>query len=688
MMNEPLFGADYYPEHWSTERWPVDAELMQQAGINTVRLAEFAWSRLEPREGFFDFGWLDEAIKILNDHGIRVVLGTPTAAPPAWLISAHPEILPVNEDGQRAGFGMRRHYCPTQPTFHAATRRIVEAMAKHYAQNPAVFAWQIDNELGNIANGNRCHCSSCRAAFQRWLQQRYESLENLNRQWGTVFWSQEYSAWEQIPVPMRYIRTGGLGSVHNPGLYLDFARFTSESWVQYQHLQVQTLREVCPQHLLTHNLMGLFPYVDYVALAQDLDVVSWDNYPRLPGPFSPFHGNWSPSYVAMAHDLMRGLKGRTFWVMEQQAGPSGWGILSPTPLPGEIRLWTLQSVAHGAEAIVYFRWRTCRVGTEQYWHGILPHDGNPGRRFEEVRQTGEELRRLGTLVTASFPAEVAILRSYDVLWAFEAQPTAEELSYNDQIGRYYRALWRRNVAVDLITEDRPWESYNVLIAPCLFVLRDDIALRLRSWVEAGGTLVLTFRSGVKDEHNAVVDLPLPGALRELAGVRVVDYTALLPTGAGTPSGGPESLELTIDGTLQRVSAGVWMDELETNGAEVLGRYRGQPFDGAPAVTMKRVGAGKVFYVSTSLDDAGQDLLMSKVLAEAKVSQGVLSPDNVEILRRVHEGADHWFILNHGPAPQEVTIPASGIDLLTGKALAGNITVNGLDALVVRSQSSP
>ncbi len=262
-----------------------------------------------------------------------------------------------------------------------------------------------------------------------------------------------------------------------------------------------------------------------------------------------------------------------------------------------------------------------------------------------------------------------------MLWAFEAQPTAEELSYNDQIGRYYRALWRRNVAVDLITEDRPWESYNVLIAPCLFVLRDDIAVRLRSWVEAGGTLVLTFRSGVKDEHNAVVDLPLPGALRELAGVRVVDYTALLPIGAGTPSGGPESLELTIDGTVQRVSAGVWMDELEANGAEVLGRYRGQPFDGAPAVTMKRGGAG-------------QDLLMSKVLAEAKVSQGVLSPDNVEVVRRVHEGADHWFILNHGPAPQEVTIPASGIDLLTGKALSGNITVNGLDALVVRSQSSP
>src|SRR5712671_4002536 len=218
-MTHPLFGAAYYPEHCSAERWSTDARLMQQAGINTVRLAEFAWSRLEPKAGAFDFAWLNEA---------------------------HPEILPVNEDGQRAGFGMRRHYCPTQPAFHAATRRIVETMARHYRQHPAVFAWQIDNELGNITNGIRCHCSSCRTTFQYWLRQRYGSLERLNSLWGTVFWSQEYSAWEQIPTPMRNVRPAIPGSAHNPALYLDFARFTSESWVQYQQLQVQILRDLCP----------------------------------------------------------------------------------------------------------------------------------------------------------------------------------------------------------------------------------------------------------------------------------------------------------------------------------------------------------------------------------------------------------------------------------------------------------
>ncbi len=683
-MPDPIFGVDYYPEHWPEERWPLDARLMREAGINTVRLAEFAWSRLEPSAGCFDFSWLDRAIEGLAGQGMQIVLGTPTAAPPAWLIDAHPEILPINEQGQRAGFGMRRHYCPTQPAMHEATQRIVEAMARHYADHPSVIAWQIDNEFGNIANGVRCHCSACRARFQHWLRERYGSLEELNRRWGTVFWSQEYSDWAQIPVPLQNVRTGAPGSVHNPALYLDFARCTSENWVRYQRLQVQILRALCPKHRLTHNMMGLFPYVDAVALARDLDFVSWDNYPRLPIPWSPFGGAWDPAHVAMAHDLMRGAKGRTFWVMEQQAGPSGWGMLSPTPLPGEIRLWTLQAVAHGAEAIVYFRWRTCRVGTEQYWHGILPHHGQPGRRYDEVRRTAEDLRRLGEVVHAALPVQVGILRSYDVLWAFEAQPTAPELSYNDQIGRYYRALWRRQVPVDLVTEDCPWDAYRVLVAPCLFVLREDLPARLRAWVEAGGTLVLSFRSGVKDAANTVVDLPLPGQLSDLAGVRVADYTALLPEGTGTPSGGPERLEFTLDGEQHRASSGIWMDDLEPGDAQVLARYRGEPYGGGVAITLHRVGAGRVFYVGTSLDDAGHDLLLGRVLAEAGIPAGPPAPAQVELARRVQDGTDYWFILNHGDQPREVALPAAGTDLLSGQEVQGRVVVNGRDVLVVRA----
>jgi beta-galactosidase len=687
MADHMHFGADYYPEHWETERWPIDAQLMREAGINTVRLAEFAWSRLEPCAAQFDFTWLDQAIDVLQAQGIEIILGTPTASPPAWLIQAHPEILPVNEDGQRAGLGMRRHYCPNQPAFHEASRRVVEAMALHYADHPAVIAWQIDNELGNIANGNRCHCDTCRSAFHDWLRRRYGSLDELNRRWGTVFWSQEYGEWEQIPVPARTVRAGAPGTAHNPALFLDYARFTSDSWIAYLRLHEEILRARCPQHRITHNMMGLFPFIDYAAMARDLDIVAWDNYPRLPVPWSRYGGDWDPAAVAMAHDLMRSIKGRTFWVMEQQAGPSGWGQLSPTPLPGELRLWTLQSVARGAEAIVYFRWRTCRVGTEQYWHGILPHHGAPGRRYREVRETGEHLRRLGDLVNAQPTGEVAILRSYDTLWAFEAQPTAEGLSYDDQIGRFYRALWDRNIITDLITEDRPLDAYTLLIVPCLFVVQEDLPERLRRWVEAGGTLVLTFRSGVKTGDNAVVNAPLPGALADLAGTAVVDYTALFTSGNGQPHGRDDGLELTLERETLRLATEVWMDELEPRGAQVLARYRGGPYHGAPAMTHHQVGRGHVLYVGTGLDAAGHAALCTVMLQVAGVAPGVHAPQRVEIVRRMHDDTAHWFVLNHNAGPLEVTLPSAGVDLLTGRQLPTTFTVGGLDAVVVCAQSN-
>jgi beta-galactosidase len=682
-MVEQLFGVDYYPEHWSEDRWPVDAALMQQAGINTVRLAEFAWSKLEPQAGVFDFSWLDRAITVLSQHGIRVILGTPTAAPPAWLIQAHPEILPVNEDGQRASFGMRRHYCPSQPAFHEATQHIVTAMAMHYSEHASIFAWQIDNEISSIINGIRCHCDTCRASFQQWLRQRYGSLESLNESWGTVFWSQSYSDWEQIPVPLRNTQPGQ-GSAHNPSLYLDFARFSSENWVRYQDLHLTILRKICPHHTLTHNLMGLFPFINYVDLARNLDVVAWDNYPRLPAIWSPFKGMWDASHTALSHDLMRSLKKQPFWVMEQQAGASGWGRVSPSPLPGELRLWTWQSIAHGAAGIVYFRWRTCLVGTEQYWHGILPHDGIPGWRYQEISQTRQEMLRIGDLALSALPAQVGIIRSYQVLWAFETQPTAEGLSYDDQILRHYRALWRRNIATDVLTEEQDWSAYNLLIVPCLFVHSREFAARLHQWVQAGGILLLTFRSGVKDEHSKIIDSSLPGELRELAGVRVTDYTALLPQEIGEPAGGPDRLEMAAgNGQTQRVSAEIWMDDLELQGAEVLGRYHGGMYNGSPAVTVHKVGKGCVFYVGTALNNAGLDLLMEHVLERVDIAQGIVTPANVEIVHRVQDEIDYWFVLNHNPEPQTVKLPTDGVDLLSGRTVIGTIVIKGYDVLVIR-----
>ncbi|MGD9048915.1 MAG: beta-galactosidase, partial [Anaerolineae bacterium] len=321
------FGVDYYPEHWPEKRWLEDARLMAEAGLNVARLAEFAWSRIEPREGEYDFDWLDHAILILADRGIRVILGTPTASPPPWLMARLPDAFRVREDGQRVTFGNRREYCPNNPDYQEHSRRIVTRMAEHYAGHPAVIGWQIDNEFGD-----RCYCPVCATAFQGWLRQRYGTLDELNERWGTIFWSHVYTDWAQIPVPLT---TGG---APNPGLALDFSRFMSDSYVAYQQMQIDILRERCQpsgaarRQVISHNLMGFkYDLINYFDLARSLDIVAWDNYQRMQWGM---HAMVDPSYGALAADTMRGLRGQNFWVMEQQAGSGGWEVISVPPRPG------------------------------------------------------------------------------------------------------------------------------------------------------------------------------------------------------------------------------------------------------------------------------------------------------------------------------------------------------------------
>ncbi|HEX6606420.1 MAG TPA: beta-galactosidase, partial [Chloroflexia bacterium] len=457
------FGVDYYPEHWPEERWPIDARLMAEAGFNIVRLAEFAWSRLEPQEGRFDFAWLDRAIAGLVAQGIRVILGTPTASPPPWLMEAHPDLYRVDDQGRRLTFGNRREYCPNHPLYHDYTRAIVTAMAAHYAEHPNVVGWQIDNEFGD-----HCYCPVCRRAFQDWLRHRYAGLDALNAAWGTIFWSHVYTDWAQIPVP------AATGGSPNPGLALDFARFASDSYVAYQQLQIDILRGHTAAQFITHNLMG-FKYnkINYYDLARSLDLVSWDNYPRTQWSFT---AEVDPSGPALAAATMYGLKGQPFWVMEQQAGPGGWEMVSAMPRPGELRLWAYQQIAHGADGLVFFRWRTARYGTEQYWHGLLEHDGRPSRRYEEVARLGAELRRAGERISASrVEAQVALLLSYDSRFAFQIQPNNPGYSYAEHFHALYRTFYERNVAVAVVDPASDLSGYRLVLAPPLYVLAPAVA---------------------------------------------------------------------------------------------------------------------------------------------------------------------------------------------------------------------
>jgi len=646
-------GADYYPEHWPEERWAEDARLMAEAGFNVARMAEFAWRRLEPEPGKFDFDWLDRAIAMLAERGIQTVLGTPTAAPPAWLVRSHPDILTVDENGVTRGFGTRHHRCVNSPALGEATERIVAAMAEHYAGNDGVIGYQLDNEFGCHAD-NLCYCEACAKAWREWLAERYGSPGELNRRWGLVFWGQEISSWDEMWTPRR--PQTGATTHHSPSLLLEYQRFTSESFQRYAALQADILKRHSPGKFVTHNFMGASRPTDTWMLAEPLTLVAMDRYPGYGDCASPdFAG------PALGLDLTRALAKAPYWVMEEQSGPTGWLSMSPTPRPGQIALWAWQAVARGADGIVFFRWRACRFGAEQYWHGILGHDGLPGRRYLEAAAFARRFRKLADRIEPTFNAtEVAIIDDYDSDFAMDVQPGAEGISRRRVRDVIHAALARRGIMADFIHPEEPLEAYSVIFAPPMFVTREDDAERFAEFVREGGELVLTFRSGVKDDVNACLDVELPGPFREVAGLVVEEYD---PIGAGT-------FEVeTSDG--KTYGGGGWADIVRLEGARAIAEYKSQFYAGAPAVTENRLGKGKCFYVGAMLDDAFWLDFVSGVCAGAGL-EPVAVPDGVEIARRSSLDESLAFVLNHTPKECRAGVGVNGRSLLTGGQVVGTV----------------
>lgn len=621
------FGADYYPEHWDEKRLETDAKLMHDMGIDVVRMAEFSWSKLEPEKGIFQFDWLDNAINTLAKYNIRVVLGTPSAAPPAWIIEEIPDLLPLDSQGRVRGFGGRHHNCQSNIAYKEHIKRLVSKMAHHYKDNPNVIGWQIDNELGNSHN-DLCHCKSCREHFQKWLQYKYKTIEQLNKEWGTNFWSQTYDKFEQIPTPMI------TPTSHNPSLLLDWKRFHSDLIVEFQQFQIDILREICPHQFITHNLMGFFNLIDYFDLADNLDFVSHDQYPM--GFYDDPQPIKEPSALAADLDLMRSLKNQTFWIMEQQAGPSGWEILGRTPKPGQLALWAAQSIAHGADTVVFFRWRTCAYGTEEYWHGILPHSGIPGRRYYELQKFIQEIVPHMENFKNSLPeSEVAILYSYEQSWAFEIQPHHPELNYINQIRKYYKGLYNQNIPVDFISGNNNFEKYKLVIAPLQFLVSDKLVESLTEYVEQGGILVLTMRSGVKEMNNQChIEADLPGKLTGLVGGTITDYDCLRDHDMG----------IRYKDTDYRCEK--WCDILKPEKAESISKYTEDFYAGQPAITVNKSGKGLVYYIGTEPEQKLIDDFLADIVNESGIERIYDTPAEVEFVRRRTKDADYIFALNH------------------------------------------
>lgn len=664
------FGVDYYPEHWPEERWETDAKLMREMGIRAVRMAEFAWSRLEPEEGNYDFAWLDRAIALLGEYGIETILGTPTAAPPAWMIEKEPEILPMDGLGMRKGFGGRHHDCQSNPAYRERIRSLVTAMAEHYKDQKFVIGWQIDNELGN-SHEELCMCPSCHRAFGEWLRRKYKTIENLNSAWGTVFWSQEYRSFSQVPVPK------AAPTAHNPSLLLNYKQFCSDLVIDFLELQAGILRKICKGWLITHNLMGFYDKTDYFKLGEHLDIAANDQYPT--GYY--FEQPGQPDYeVAACYDLIRSIKKNPFWMMEMQAGATGGDILGRTPGAGRLRLWTYQAVAHGADAIVYFRWRTCLFGTEQYWHGILPHSGIAGRSYEELRETAAELEPvMEDMEGRCARAQVGIVFSYDQSWAFRIQPGHPELSYTKTIQNFYRACYEKNIAVDFVGENEPLKHYSIIFAPLQYLSDEKQEQKYIDYVERGGHLVLTMRTGVKNRDNVCEAHILPGRFKHIAGIAVSEYDCLLQA----------SVSLK-DGRGQLMGHGrLWADKLALQGAEALFYYGNGMYAGEPAVTCHTYGMGKVYYLGCQPEQRLLTELLQGWMKEAGVKGTGWTAEGVEAVYRPGREKEYLFVLNHTEERKPLKLTEGWKLRLTDKQknVQDENGINGLEARIYEREGT-
>ena len=656
-----IVGVDYYPEHWDEGLWQDDARRMKQANVGIVRLAEFAWSRLEPTEGHYDFAWLDRAIDVLSREGLQIVLGTPTATPPHWLVTRYPDVLPVDAKGQTMQPGVRWHRCYNSPSLNRHGEAIIARLAGHYAANPAVIGWQTDNEM--VAND--CHCANCTLGFRNWVMDKYGDLDSLNRAWGTVVWSGEYSAWNELKTPLG-------GSPHlNPSFLLDFQRFSSDSVAGFNRRQADLLRAHCPGRFVTHNVWG-YPVVnDYYRLFESMDFAAVDYYP------STDLANDAKARIylgALTHDLTRGLKRRNFWVMEQLSGTPGcWHPMSRTPRPGMIRAHAWQSVSRGADAVVHFRWRSARVGAEQFWHGLHDHHGIPGRRFEEFRQFSSEAKQLAPLLAdTTVVNDVALLFSHEQLNALKIQPQSDGFDYLANFRQLHGAFLRLGIGTDVVNWTSAIDGYKLVVAPSLYLEDPAVVATLRRYVEAGGTVVLTTRSGVKDMDNVCQPRRLPGLLAALAGAEVDEYD---PVGRDTQQ------VATVDGLA--CTSSQWCDLLTPTTATAWAHYASEFFAGRVAVTRNACGQGQVYYLGTVLDDPGV-LHLWRTLADALGLEHLPDlPEGVEISTRVGPDRRLLFVLNLSAREQVVRLDARARrNALTQEPVSEAITVGPMDVAIL------
>jgi len=674
-------GGDYNPDQWPPHIRKDDARLMKLAHVNVATTAIFAWSQLEPQPGRYDWSWLDETFDRLSKAGVFIALATPSAAHPRWLTAMHPEVQAADHHGRRLPHGARQRFCPSSPTYREHVARIDRALAERYDDHPALVLWHVSNEYAS-----ECWCDLCAANFRVWLRERYGTLEVLNEQYWSAFWSHRFGDWSEVIPPY-----GPCGVVPS-GLALDWRRFRSHMVCDFFKHEARVLSEVTPNVPVTTNLMGFFDGLDYAKFADVMDVISWDSYPPVGG---------DPAHVACTHAMMRGLKQNRPWLlMEQTPSSTNWMEYNALKAPGLMRLWSWRAIGHGSDSSMYFQWRRSRGGAEKFHGAVVAHVGSEEPRvFREVAALGDEMDRIGRRVvgTRAAKARVGILWDQENRWALEGScgPSREKRMV-ETAAKHYRAVWRQNIPVDMVRLDADWSQYEVLVAPMLYMVKSgrfplqappeemtpriDEAEKIADWVAAGGTFVATYLTGIVNETDLVYENGYPGPLRDLLGIWAEEIDA--------PAPGRDANRIIVKkGAFARArpayACGRTFDLIHAEGAKVLATFGANWYKGRPCLTVSRAGQGLAYYIATDAEDAFLEDFYRAVCAAKGIVPLVKPVDDVEVTLR--EGPDRrlLFIMNHAAKARQVNLGRlKGKDLLSGKALRGAVKLEPYGVRVI------
>jgi beta-galactosidase len=649
-----LLGAAWYPEQWPESRWDADLDLMEAAHINFVRVGEFAWSTMEPAEGKYQLDWLEHAVRAAERHHIAVVMGTPSAAPPAWLTTKYPETLRTKVDGSKDSHGNRQQFDWSDPKYRELARAVAEKMAERFGHDPNVIGWQIDNEYANESYG-----ASTRVQFQDWLRAKYKTLDNLNARWTTSYWSESYQDWRQIPIEA----AGG-----NPGLLLSWRQFVSDTWRSYQKNQLDVIRAHAePRQTITTNMMGWFDAYDHYTVSQDLDFASWDDYVGT--------GQLDVIRNSATHDLTRGFLRKNFWVMETQPGFVNWSKDNNALNKGEVRAMAWNAIGHGAEAVEYWQWRSALNGQEQYHGTLVGADGTPVPLYDEVKELGVEFEKAApVLAGTTVESEVAVLQDYNSRWTINWQRHNQAFDPVESLLSFYGPLRALAGSVDVVSDTAPLGRYKLVVAPALNVLTPEAAKNLEAYVRGGGHLVLGQRSAMKDEDNSLTTQRQPGALADLLGARVEQFYALDKT-------------VPIEGQWGAGEDAVWAELIGVRSPEtqVVMRYGKSNgwLDEQPAAVTRKVGKGSITYIGAALDAQTMKAAAKWMMSESGV-QGVFAamPDGVDVAVRSGEGRRVVILTNYAADTQTVALPGEMESVLTGEKVS-TVVLKQYDVMVLR-----